>query len=80
MPNPKELRIVAGKGQPSEDGEYLVAIKNSATSEYCPSVQVAYFERPFRSWTTMIYMPDDGTMEPTDITDVVIYWWHLPSL
>lgn len=67
-----------GNGLPTESGQYLVAISDDATCEYRAKFQVAYFDESPRSWSAEIYQPDDGTMEPTEITRDVTRWWHLP--
>jgi hypothetical protein len=80
MPNNShELEKLGENGLPTETGDYLVAISNTAMSEYCPKFQVAYFDKLHRSWRTEIYQPDEGTMEPTNLTADVTRWWHLPA-
>jgi hypothetical protein len=64
---------------PPTSGSYLVLIREDATSEYFPDFQVVYYDKYWQQFRTEVYQPDDGTMEPRDITNVVIAWYHLPS-
>jgi hypothetical protein len=64
---------------PQVSWSYLVLIREGATSEYFPDFQVVYYDRFSQRFQTEVYQPDDGTMEPSDVTNVVIAWYHLPS-
>lgn len=72
-------RWLAGEEFPPGSGAYLVLIREDATSEYFPDFQVVYYDQFSQRFQTEVYQPDDGTMEPSDITSVVIAWYHLPS-
>jgi hypothetical protein len=73
------LGLQQGEELPPASGSYLVLIRDDATSEYFPDFQVVYYDQFSQRFQTEAYQPDGGTMEPRDITNVVIAWYHLPS-
>jgi hypothetical protein len=77
--NSNSYPTVQGQGLPIDSGQYLVALREHTASEYCPLFQVADFDALSRTWRAEVYQPDEGTMEPTDLTNSVMRWWQLPS-
>jgi len=63
---------------PKKTGFYLVAIQSKATSEHFSDFQVAHFDKTSGRFQAEEYQPNEGTMEPRDITDIRIGWWNLP--
>jgi hypothetical protein len=63
---------------PQKTGFYLVAIHGKATSEYFAEFQVAHFDKASGRFHADEYQPNEGTMEPRDITAVQVGWWDLP--
>ena len=63
---------------PQKTGFYLVAIHSKATSEHLSDYQVAHFDKASGRFQTDEYQPNEGTMEPRDITDIRVGWWNLP--
>jgi hypothetical protein len=77
--DPGELSRLREEGLPPQSGTYLVSIQETATTEYFPDFQLVYFDRSSKRFHTEIYKPDEGTMEPQDVSRLVTGWWHLPS-
>jgi hypothetical protein len=71
--------LLRGEEFPPVSGSYPVLVREDATSEYFPDFQIVYYDQFSQRFQTEVYQPDAGTMEPTDITNMVIAWYQLPS-
>jgi hypothetical protein len=64
---------------PTTSGAYLVRLGNyQHLSDYLGDFVISDYLQEFRQFRLDLYMGDEGTLEPTDITDLVQAWWHLP--
>jgi hypothetical protein len=69
-----------GEGFPSGSGAYLVRLRNyEHMSPYLFEFVISDYSHEFRQFRFELYTGTGGTLEPTDITDIVDAWWHLPQ-